>query len=859
MKVLIVTFLIFIQSIAIAQFDIEQYKEYLETHKDMTFDELIKEFPAGYFLKEAPTNLYEAEFGESISNKYKLSNYEKELIAKHGFMVTERLTYPTFHHAFKDIFYEDMPVYISSDAILHALHYSFDKLLQSVEEKEFIDRLKDILLKIYNEIENLSKKSDNEEFQKAINDLDVYITTARILLASTYEPITINPIFEQNKEKINEILSLINSKQRDEVVLFSETLRPYDFSQFEVRGHYTQKKELSAYFRAMIWLGRTEIYITTPKHQGVFPEQTETDIKRQNILSALLSDAAEISDANEELQKMDAVLEVFLGRQDNITIYEVSDVLNKLGNRSAIWVAEGDNWKTFQSELLKLSSANQLYNSQILASDPGNPEQVNPPASMMLVGQRAILDGFITANVVYDRIIYHSKKVTRMVPSTLDILFALGNDAAIQLLEPEIRAYPYSSNLAALRYLNSSYDSTYWKSTCYSNWLSAIKSLNPPLDRVNLPKFMQTAAWWQKTMNTQLASWSQLRHDFLLYAKQPYTSFNICSYPDCFVEPVPELFSSILTFFNKLDNSVHSLTEEGFVDYQFDQVVDAFKNICNKLIDISNKEIQGIPLNSNDIKFANSLIRPPGSDNCVPTWGGWYFDIFYGIKRQNEQHGDNSLPDIPCNYTVADVHTIPTDADGNERGWVLHGGTGQINMAVIVNERPDGKNCTYIGPVMSYYETVTTNYRRLTDQDWATYHSSDDSHRPALVNLYLANENGWSRSNKVSLYTLTTDIKDEINISKLYLNNNPNPFNNYTFINFTVPPNYTNELVTLNIFDLEGNLISQLINKNLPSSNYSHKWDATDMSGKKVNAGVYIYNLQIGDMQESGKMVLIKN
>jgi len=35
-----------------------------------------------------------------------------------------------------------------------------------------------------------------------------------------------------------------------------------------------------------------------------------------------------------------------------------------------------------------------------------------------------------------------------------------------------------------------------------------------------------------KTLNTQLASWTELRHDTVLYAKQPYTASVLCSYPD---------------------------------------------------------------------------------------------------------------------------------------------------------------------------------------------------------------------------------------------------------------------------------------------------------------------------------------
>ena len=56
---------------------------------------------------------------------------------------------------------------------------------------------------------------------------------------------------------------------------------------------------------------------------------------------------------------------------------------------------------------------------------------------------------------------------------------------------------------------------------------------------------MQTAAWWQHKMNSQLSSWTELRHDNLLYAKQSYTGGIICSYPYSYVEPVPEFFNSI--------------------------------------------------------------------------------------------------------------------------------------------------------------------------------------------------------------------------------------------------------------------------------------------------------------------------
>jgi hypothetical protein len=96
-----------------------------------------------------------------------------------------------------------------------------------------------------------------------------------------------------------------------------------------------------------------------------------------------------------------------------------------------------------------------------------------------------------------------------MLPNSLDALFALGNDAAAQLLINDLNQYHYSTNLAGVRYLIDSYDNSYWEVTIYNMWLNSVRKLNPPEARDNLPYFMQTAAFWQQKMNTQLASLTQ--------------------------------------------------------------------------------------------------------------------------------------------------------------------------------------------------------------------------------------------------------------------------------------------------------------------------------------------------------------
>src|SRR5262249_6599535 len=76
-----------------------------------------------------------------------------------------------------------------------------------------------------------------------------------------------------------------------------------------------------------------------------------------------------------------------------------------------------------------------------------------------------------------------------------------------------------------------------WTNNIYTSWLNCLRELSPPTTSSEYPQVMRTRAWALKTVNAQLASWTELRHDTVLYAKQPYTGEILCSYPFGFVEP----------------------------------------------------------------------------------------------------------------------------------------------------------------------------------------------------------------------------------------------------------------------------------------------------------------------------------
>lgn len=86
--------------------------------------------------------------------------------------------------------------------------------------------------------------------------------------------------------------------------------------------------------------------------------------------------------------------------------------------------------------------------------------------------------------------------------------------------------------------------------------------------------------------------------------------------------------------------------------------------------------------------------------------------------------------------------------------------------------------------------------------------------------------------------------------------NYPNPFNPVTKISFSIPPNYSSSVphpVSLKVYDVLGNEIAILINEEKPPGIYEVEWDASSLS-----SGVYFYQLNIGQLLSTKKMILTK-
>jgi len=87
------------------------------------------------------------------------------------------------------------------------------------------------------------------------------------------------------------------------------------------------------------------------------------------------------------------------------------------------------------------------------------------------------------------------------------------------------------------------------------------------------------------------------------------------------------------------------------------------------------------------------------------------------------------------------------------------------------------------------------------------------------------------------------------------MQNSPNPFSGSTRISYKL---HEASPVRLQIFNLKGQLVNELLREPKAAGAYSWEWDGRDTRGHRCAAGIYLYKINTGNCSARKKMVLIK-
>jgi len=609
----------------------------------------------------------------------------QELVAykKNGFVISERQGLPNFFSGYAAIYAADLPIYVSADSILYALHRSYDKILLNVEGGYLSTTLKQLLAGLRASIATAAI-GDNSK-----HDLGLLLGVAAGLLDPTATGID---------TEMQALIAKATAAAGMETVTLFGTDRAIDFSQFTPRGHYNDFGLMAQYFRAMMWLGRTELRLVDVKEDG-----TRVLVRRE-VEDVLALGQLLTPDLRAQWNSIEQIVALFVGEADYMTLPQVQDLQDALG------IAVSTDLATIPDQTLldTIDAGNygeQRICSQLMEVDDG---VTALPNSFAFLGQRYTVDSLVFAKVVYPN------TPSRMMPNPLDVAFAaFGNDQAAPLLRSELDTYGYAPSLGKARQLVEWHDAGYWDSSIYTFWVSALRQLSGgSFDASTLPAIARTEPWGRRLLNTQLGSWAELRHDTLLYAKQSYTGIPMCEYPDGYVDPYPGLFGRLRQMGTMAaDRLAIVLPSTSGGDSAPVSYFRTFADVASRLEVLANEELTGATRTQADLDFFNDAVvvkRQSAGCTTISVPSGWYAKLFF-----------QSSDALDTDPTIADVHTQPADAAGNIVGKVLHVATGNPRLMVLSVDSCQGPRA-YAGVVSAYFEQITDNFKRMTDQEWSS-------------------------------------------------------------------------------------------------------------------------------------------
>ena len=691
---------------------------------------------------------------------FRLNPEELGLFLTHGFVVSERLGAPnavnymagnsTFAGVFYRVFFNDLPVFISTDSALHAWHFSYQRMLAELEETELVPRLTELLDGMAGALGKLPASVRTGPLKDNLSDADYFLTVGRNLLSG--KPVA--PVLGPHPGLGPTLSAIQDQKYLTGFPMFGGP-RDIDFSQYAVRGYYDRSLELSNYFRAFMWTARADLRIFDPENL----EQSRRELGTALVLSALLHDSGRTA----SWRSLDDLLRLFVGRTDAMNFLQLDPLLAAAGLGSLGAVVDPAQIASLQSSIVKGELGRQSIPGDVYFS-PFGPEQTQLPRAFVFSGQRFIADGWAMAQVTFDRVLWQEdipgltlfRKVLRREPSGLDVAYSvLGNRAAgpelaRHMLETHLPGnfrdgFPYAHNLEALAATFDRLEPAAWTDSLYARWLAALRSLSRPTTDPSHPEAMRTRAWSMRTLGTQMASYSELKHDTLLYGKQPYANNFVCEYPAGFVEPVPQFWQAMRVMAEAAATGLEAAMKDGvgtasvtthpgwpplLLSRASRQLARArycryFAAQMATLETMAAKELRQEAFSTNEVAFVRGLMNAEGG--CGLLFNGWYPGLYYNdysvTSANYGEIGQAAIDgqDTGCNrpdQVVADVFTAAPD-QLDPVGGVLHLATGDIDLMLIaVDNGPDRR--VYAGPVLSHYEFLEPGptLKRLTDTDW---------------------------------------------------------------------------------------------------------------------------------------------
>ena len=600
-----------------------------------------------------------------------------------------------------DLYFENymhgMPNLITSDAVLHTFHVMYDQTLVAFERALLAGRLERLSAGLTAAVLQEYRTAASPALKEAARrDLGYAAVAARLLEPRAAIPAPVaGPVAQE--------LALIAAHQG----FATSPLMGYgvDYSKFVPRGHYTGSVPLRRYFQAMSWYGLLTFHLDGPDAM-LRTRQALLLVHALDATPGLMALWSGIFDP----------ITAWVGPSDDLTVRNYATVMARVYGPQTPSSALSSDTRLARF----IAQARELPGPQI------NGEFLLPGQNVAMVGkglrlfgQRFVPDAAIMQGLIYDKV--GTRQHPRVWPSGLDVAATLGSGKATSLLSGPLgqaRYAHYTDRLDALRATYQRLPAAAWSGTMYWAWLDTLRAVwaVPP---AAAPAFMQTGAWADKSLATGLSSWAELRHDTILYVKQPggFGGGAGATPPTvAYVEPVPLVYQRLLGLtlqlkatllrVGALDALPHAGPDDisGYTYFQpqppkgergYRAAIDAFAAVVALLQRVAERELLGKPVAHADMQALIGIYGPLG--------------ILTGFFQDNGT--PNMLPVDKQVAAIADVFTEPMS------GQVLEEAVGDV-LPLYAVVTVNGRRWLARGGAYSYYEFHQPMSNRLTDDAW---------------------------------------------------------------------------------------------------------------------------------------------
>lgn len=629
---------------------------------------------------------------------YRLSQESLEKIDSIGFVLLETAEYEIY-----DLYdgYETSPytpMFISTDLVLHTMHLLVDRTVRKMEVEELLPKLETLTKSMFEKAKRDYEGFKGQQRDVAAREL-VYFTVASRLLGD--EPL----VGLEIKKMADEEVAKIENHEGIRELSFLPGVKE-DYSQYVPRGHYTRSEDLKRYFMTMMWYGRLPLHVPKATDGG----EKLLAFKTAVLISWNLSGDGKLRDTWSEIYNPTAF---FFGSAEDLTPDNVYSAVTKYCSGEKV-----DELLSDETRLREIAKyLRETYKPKILSeyaeSKPGE-EPVEVPLSFRFMPQRFVPDSYIFTELVADRVRGYEGEYLgggqapftfgmtemgpmRVFPRGLDVMSVLGWRPAEEIISAEGDAMyeNYPEQLEKMREWHSSLPDEEKASSIYFRWFetfSAYKQAVPPGD-------VDPDAWARKMLLTALGSWTELRHDAILYAKQSYTAYATGAPPGRDTEPPPpplklavleespEVYVIMAECSSLIAGFLSASDESNPIRYTFEN----FREMLSKLDTLSRKQM------------FESLSKDEHE---------WLWSLPARLSGLEYSLGD--IPETQADKRMALVADVHTDPNTNK---VLEEATGNPARIYIVSNI-NGKRYVAQGAAFSYYEFKQAISDRLTDEAW---------------------------------------------------------------------------------------------------------------------------------------------